>query len=91
MQYTVAVKQMNNGERRTIEMLNRNPTNAEVLVCKEEENQPNASETGKTLYIYIFLIQFSKKTFRRRRVMEYYQHSLQLAQSRTQDDRISSL
>jgi len=45
---------MENAE--AIEMLNRNPTNAEVLVCKEEENQPNASETGKTLYIYIFLI-----------------------------------
>jgi len=43
---------MENAE--AIEMLNRNPTNAEV--CKEEENQPNNSDNSKPLYIYIVLI-----------------------------------
>jgi len=45
---------MENAE--AIEMLNSNPTNAEVSVYIGEENQPNNSDNGKPLYIYIFLI-----------------------------------
>jgi len=63
---------MENAE--AIEMLNRNPTNAEVSVYIGEENQPNTSDNGKALYMYIFWFSF-QKTFRRRRVMENYQRS----------------
>jgi len=45
---------MENAE--AIEMLYRNPTNAEVSAYIGEENQPNTSENSKTLYMYIFLI-----------------------------------
>jgi len=40
---------MENAE--AIEMLNRNPTNAEVSVYIGEENQPNTIDNGKPLYI----------------------------------------
>ena len=43
---------MENAE--AIEMLNRNPTDAERSVYVGGENQPDNSDNGKALYIYIF-------------------------------------
>jgi len=40
---------MENAE--AIEMLNRNPTNADVSVYYSEENQPNNSDNGKVVLI----------------------------------------
>ena len=52
---------MENAE--AIEMLNRNPTDAERSVYIGGENQPDNSDYGKALYIYIFSDLVSTKHF----------------------------